>query len=308
MAKNILFIILRVSLGLFFIFSAYTKFDPIEYFEFQLVNDHLATWTLTSYLARLLIGAEFFLGLALVANVEWRRSVVKMAFAMVAAFTVYLLVGLITKGNEANCNCFGAFIKVSTKESIVKNLVLLALMGIVWRFDKGYSFRYPRIILTSLFVACTAGMFVANPIDKSYIKLAGNGQKNIPIDIDFLYTDSTLGTPSVDLRKGKHVLSFMSLSCPHCRLAALKMSVLKNQHPNISFFIVLNGDSSDVKPFVEETKITNIEHNMLLGERFVRLSGLNLPAIYLLNNGVVEEKIKYVQLNEDSLVTWVNRP
>jgi thiol-disulfide isomerase/thioredoxin len=307
MAKKITFIILRVSLGLFFIFSAYMKLFPIEYFEFQLVSDHLATWSITGYFARAIIAFEFFLGFAFVANVEWRRSVAMSALLMIAVFTVYLLVGLVMKGNEENCNCFGPDIKVSTGESLLKNVVLMVVLGLVWYFDRAFSFRYPKIILGTLLVASGLVVFIANPIDRLYIKNSSSNALYYPVDFNFLYDTTKYTKPSADLRKGKHVVAFMSLTCPHCRLAALKMGILKKNNPDLPFYNVLNGDSADLKTFFEETKSGNIESNIVLGEQFINLSGYNLPSIIMVNDGVVVKKIDYFQMTDDSLQVWLRK-
>ena len=306
MIKKIVFILLRVSLGVFFLFSGYTKLFPIEYFEFQLVNDHLSTWFFADIMARMIIAFEMFLGLAFILNIEWKRIIVKAAFVMVTLFTVYLLLTLILRGNEANCNCFGSFVKFSTKESILKNLLLLIAMGFVWYFDKAYSYKFPRIIIISLLLIANAAIFIINPIDKEYNKNLSNYIVNYKIDLDFLYKDPKYKKPPVDLRKGKHVIAFVSLTCPHCKIAALKFSVLKKQYPDLPVYFVMNGDSVDLKPFYEETKSESIPSNMVLGDQFVELSGFNLPAIYLVNNSVIEKKVIISQLTSDLLNDWLN--
>jgi len=307
MVKRVSFISLRVLLGLLFVFSAYAKIDPIEYFEFQLVNDHLANWALSSYFARAIIGFELFLGLCFLTNFDWKKLVVKSAFVMMILMTIYLLITFIFRGNEPNCNCFGNFIKVSTVESIAKNIAILLVLFLVLRFDKGYEYRFPRIILPAAFVIAMSTVYVVNPVNKEFYRSIDEKEVNYKVDLSFLYTDSTFVTPPTDLMKGKHVVAFISLTCPHCRLAALKFGIIKKQDPNIPIYFVLNGDSVNLKPFYEETKAEHIPSNIVLGRRFVFISGFSLPNIMFLNNGIVERKVSYHEITKETIEDWLSK-
>src|ERR1035437_2033460 len=115
-------IVLRILCGALFLFSGYSKLFPVEFFEYQLVGDHLANWTSAAFLARFIIGLEFFLGFALLLTFDYKNSIVKTAGLLTILFTLYLVILLFVKGNEANCNCFGQYIKMSVTESLVKNV------------------------------------------------------------------------------------------------------------------------------------------------------------------------------------------
>jgi hypothetical protein len=42
------------------------------------------------------------------------------------------------------------------------------------------------------------------------------------------------------------------------------------------------------EPFFEDTKARNIDYCVLNGRNFVYLAGLDMPAIYMVNNSIVE--------------------
>ena len=78
----------------------------------------------------------------------------------------------------------------------------------------------------------------------------------------------------------------MSKSCPHCRIAAKKLRLIKEQNSSISIYLILNGEYKKTKSFFEDTKAANIDYFILNGKKFVFLTGLKMPAIYLVNNSL----------------------
>jgi hypothetical protein len=100
----------------------------------------------------------------------------------------------------------------------------------------------------------------------------------------------------------------MSMSCPHCRIAAKKLRLIKEQNPNISIYLVLNGDKVKIKPFFEDTKAQNIDYCILNGRSFVYLAGLDMPAIFLVNNSVVENWVNYMELDQIEIENWLAKP
>jgi hypothetical protein len=70
-------------------------------------------------------------------------------------------------------------------------------------------------------------------------------------------------------------------------------------------YFVLNGDEKDLQDFFEDTGSENIPHSMLLGRNFVYLAGLDLPAIYLLNNSIIEHQMNYLDLDQSEIEKWL---
>lgn len=301
----ILGITFRILCGLLFLFSAYLKLFPIEFFEYQLVSDHLATWGSAGYLSRLLIGLEFFLGIGLLLNFDKKQLIVKTALALTLFFTIYLFAVLIFKGNEPNCNCFGEYIPMSVAESIFKNIILISILFFILKFHNGYSFKFPKVIITVLLLGSYITVFVVNPINKVFADAANQDEVGFKIDLSYLYTDSIYNKPNENLIQGKHIIACLSLSCPHCRLAALKFGIMKRTNPQLPVYFVLNGDSAKLKRFYEDTRSENISSNIVKGSRFIVLSGLKLPAIYMVNNSIVERRIQYTDVTDKDIMDWV---
>ncbi|MFN6037424.1 MAG: TlpA family protein disulfide reductase, partial [Bacteroidota bacterium] len=113
--------------------------------------------------------------------------------------------------------------------------------------------------------------------------------------------------PPSDLKEGKKILAFMSMSCPHCRIAAKKLRLMKEKNPALPVYFVLNGDDDKIKPFFEDTKANNIQFCILNGKNFVYLAGINMPTLYLVNNSMVENRINYLELDQEEVEKWLKK-
>ena len=78
------------------------------------------------------------------------------------------------------------------------------------------------------------------------------------LDLDLLYKNDTI--PNIDLRKGKHIIAFMSLTCPHCRKAGILMGMIHQEHPEIPLYMVLNGSNIWRKPYFDETHAEKVPY------------------------------------------------
>lgn len=127
--------IVKNTFGALFLFSASVKaIDPLgtaykmgEYFE----ELHLAFLNPFSlWFSVIMIVAEFLLGLALIFGYKKQGTLV-LLFIMNIFFT--FLTGFTTvTGKVTDCGCFGDFIKQTPMESFIKDLILVALLIIIY--------------------------------------------------------------------------------------------------------------------------------------------------------------------------------
>ena len=124
--NNIIKYVFRALLGILFLCSATAKLVGIDAFELYLFG--LGIFPLgTSYLlSRLVIAAEYTLGILLIANF-YPRLAFWGTLLMLVGFTAFLAV-LAATGNRDNCNCFGEWVNLNPVQSIWKNLGMLALL------------------------------------------------------------------------------------------------------------------------------------------------------------------------------------
>ena len=307
MIKKILFITLTVLLGLVFIFSGLTKLYPVELFELTLIDLKVSNWITAPVLSRLMIATEFFLGALLVLNFSLRKFTLKATAAILVVFTIYLIIQLAIEGNKGNCKCFGNVLIMSPLEAIIKNLVMLAVAVVLFIWHKGFVLPFKKLIMILVLLASLSMPFILNPPDFIMAYQARPETVGYKMNLDTLYNSTDIQKPVVDLRKGKHIIAFMSLTCRHCRIGAYKLHIIKKQRPEISMYLVLNGDNNKLEPFFADTKASNIPYIMLLGERFTDLAGFVMPAIVLVDNSIVEQKLNYLELDIDKIDAWLKK-
>lgn len=309
--KTILAHFLSICLGLVFLFSGWTKLNPIiETFEFTFIDIGIANWYVAPLLARLIIGLEFFVGVLLIAGFKLRKLTLPLSAGILLFFTIYLVLQIAIAGNTGNCGCFGEDYKMTPGMAILKNVIMLVACGLVYWLCIGWSGKNDKLWLSVVGVTAALLPFIINPVEYTYSSNNLNESVNYTLDTKLLYEPShpeKVEVPQVDFRTGKHVVAFLSLTCPHCRIAAKKFYLIKKNNPKLPIFFVLNGDRSAYQEFVDDTKATNIPYSFCLGESFINLAGVNLPRIYYLENGVVTKKVDYFELNQYRIEEWVNQ-
>jgi hypothetical protein len=307
MNKSIIVGFTSVLLGLIFIFSAYTKLFPIEIFEFSFIEIKVANWTTAPFIARLFLAMEFLLGMLLVFNFNGgNHKLAKITIGLLLVFIIYLIAIIFIEGNDGNCGCFGNYIKMTPLESIVKNIILITLTSILFLAEKKTNFSSKNYIVLASAIAATATPFILNPVTTAHPH--AENEINYELKLDSLYAKSRTETPKTDLRKGKRVIAFLSLTCPHCKIGAQKLNIIHNQHPELPIYFILNGDQSSLKSFLNESKTVSVNYSfMSLKEGFIDNAGLNLPAILWVNNNKVENRTKYTELDENLLLQWYNK-
>lgn len=308
MAKKIFLIILCSLMGVVFLYSGWTKLFPIEPFEYTFVDLGFINWQIAPFISRILIGFEFLIGVLLLLNLNLRQITYKLAIWTLVIFCIYLILLIIMVGNKGNCGCFGETIKMTPLQALIKNIMMLSIFFILYKFHEGYEVpKKWSIVITLIFACCLAFPFVRNPIELNYSAVYLNKDtQNFKLELDSLYNNATLNIPPKSLSQGKHVIAFMSMSCPHCRIAAKKMRIIHERNPQIPMYIVLNGKDEKLKLFYEDTHAEEIPHCILNGKNFVYLAGLDMPRIYLINNSIIEYDLNYIDLDQEELEKWLN--
>jgi hypothetical protein len=298
---------ISVLLGIAFIFSAYIKLFPIEFFEFSFVEINVANWLMAPFMARLFISLEFFLGILLLLNFNGGNHLLaKATLVLLIFFTIYLFAIFAIQGNSGNCGCFGTYIKMTPLESILKNIVLMSFTGILFLVPQKNNISNAKFVVLATAISSLVTPFVLNPISTNHPP--SDIEINYSLKLEALYSSEKDHKPNVDLRKGKKVVAFLSLTCPHCKLGAQKLNIIHDQHPELPIYFILNGEEAELKSFLEESKTKTISYSfMTLKEGFIENAGLNLPSILWVNNLKVENRTKYTELDADALISWFEK-
>ena len=294
-------------MGAVFIYSGYTKLYPIEPFEYSFVDIGVVNWQLAPFVSRLLIGLEFLIGLVLILHLQLKQFTYKLTISVLVVFCIYLVLLMSFSGNKGNCGCFGTHIIMTPLQALIKNAVMLAVLIILYKYHEGITLKNKKKYFLLLFAAASFAMpFILNPVVLDYSETYLNkSENNFKLELDSLYNNAQLHIPPRSLSQGKRILAFMSLTCPHCRIAANKIRVIHERNPDIPFYFILNGDEKNLKPFFDHTHVENIPYCLLLGRSFIMLAGTNMPAIYLVNNSIVEHDINYMDMDQDEIEKWL---
>jgi hypothetical protein len=309
--KRVGAILISIALGAVFIFSGYAKLLPvIETFEFTFVDAGIGNWYTAPVMARLLIGLELFIGLLLVLNYNLKRFTIPLTITVLLFFIIYLFIQIGVNGNKGDCGCFGEHHRfaMTPLQGIIKNVLMIGGALLIYFFYEGWKLKYNKLFLSFILVTILMIPFIINPIDYSYTSNNTSEKVNYPLDLDLLYhpdDTSKVEIPKVELRKGKHVIAFLSLTCPHCRIAAKKFRVIKKDNPSLPVYFILNGERSDLPGFLEDTRADNIPYSFCLGKSFIHLASAQLPRIYYIDNSIVVKKVDYFELNQYKIEEWL---
>lgn len=307
--KKVIAILLSVSIGLLFIVSAATKIYPMEPFEYQFVDIGIASWKTAPYIARFFISLEFFLGMLLILNISLRKFTLKFAITLLLIFNIYLVFKIITEGNSGNCGCFGEAIKMSPLQGILKNIgLIIACFVCYFSSDIEYwNRKWKQIIIPILLIGALCLGFFIYPINATYASAMNKAKINYRVPLVLMYSNSQKDKPKIDLTKGKHILAFLSLTCPHCRIAAKKMYVMHKKNPAIPFYFALNGDKELLSDFFDDTNTKDIPHNLFLGPKdWLQVAGFSLPNIMYIDNGIVVKKTNGLEIDQQDIEKWLS--
>ncbi len=304
---KILFFLLSSAMGLLFIYSGYSKLEPIEPFEFTFVDLGIGGWRSAPFIARFMIGLEFFIGLLLIFGLFIKRITIKLTAVSLVIFCLYLVFVIINTGDNGNCGCFGNKISMTPSEALIKNGITLISCFFLYKYYNGLNYgKFSKWLFGILFLSAFALPHILNYIDLDYSSAyLTKKEDHFKLELDSLYKDAKKNIPPTTLSKGKHIIAFMSMSCPHCRIAAKKLRIMHEKNQTISMYLVLNGEDNKIKPFFEDTKATNIDYCILNGKNFIYLAGLDMPAIYMVNNSVVENWVDYMHLDQSKIEEWM---
>lgn len=328
--KKLLLIILSIVFGATFIYSAYTKIYPIILpFEYTIVEFVKLPWLLAAITARLIIGVEAALGTLIIVHLfGYKKLVLKLSLLMLVVFSIYLVYLWATVGNDVNCGCFGDDVFMSPVQSLIKNIILIVLNIILLKHHKGFGKRIKtttvsdqvdvakttyihkesyalNIIALILFLVITTVPFI-------YAAIPGNQptwmqEDQFKIKLSALYEEGKEDAPKEDLYTGKHIISFLSLSCPHCRIAAQKMHIMHERNPDLPFYFVVAGKDEYLEDFWEDTKAIDIPHTRLQADSFTAIAGYSWPKIYYVEDSTVVAQTDYLRLNQKELEDWLKK-
>jgi|CXWL01.1.fsa_nt_gi hypothetical protein len=295
--KKILFVTGCLIVAFIFSFSAFLKLYPVEIFELTLVETGFLGWNIAPYAARILIGTELMLAIFLVLNIS-PKATLAVVLSVLCIFTIYIVFLIAFQPQIKDCGCMGLFMKFSPWESLFKNIFLIMLCMLLYKYQVVFYEKGKKLLGVSTVLLSVAFPFILNPLSNNteYVVPAKNatGYKLNLSDIQV----NDMNGKRIDLSSGKKIVCFFSMHCKFCQLAAKKISVIQQKsQKKLTVYYVFFGEKEDLENFWEEAETIKVPYAIIPVLDFFKLSGKSLPSIYFLNDGIVIKKTGFIDLD-----------
>lgn len=152
MNKQLLLKIGRLILSFLFVFGAVSKLVSMPFFDGMVAElllgenyyDHPSGMLWIQWFTRILVAAELVLGIAILQNKWFKSLVLPATLGMLVIFTIHLFYEGFKQVNgftEGNCGCFGDILPMTNLESIMKNVIGMAIGVFIWfKYNKDNVF------------------------------------------------------------------------------------------------------------------------------------------------------------------------
>lgn len=289
---------LKVLLGLVFIVSAVLKLFDMDRFEVYIYSYHFFSLNFSFIVARLAIILELVLGVGLVSHtlhkLYWWGSMV-----MLAGYTLLLIYALAV-GRTDSCHCFGDFLQLDPKQSLIKNGVMILLLLSIFKMESWKTpFRW--LLLCLIVMVSVVGVFIISPPDNYTSNY--DPDHNLQTELfDTMLDDAPLD--SLNLREGKQVVCFFSTGCEYCQMAARKLSLMQQFYgfPEKNITYLFLGNEEGVTRFYEQSESERYRDVIYPDvERLLKAVDGNLPIIVFLEDGVAAREYGFRNMNEEEV-------
>ena len=298
---NILKIIIRIGIGVFFIASAILKLISIDNFELYIYSFNIFSFTMSGLAARAIIACELLVGILLIAKVKYKEAW-WLTMLMLVGFSL-LLVYVILFRNDSNCHCMGDLVEIKPSLSLIKNLLVIALMLLI-RKEEDYRFRGRVTVLVIAILTAIAVPFALFPMDNIYNLFSKTSTKSCnEAEFNSFLQDSVM--QDIHLDEGNYIVGVVSSGCKFCRIGCLKMSemVTFNKIDSTKVLYFIWGDSTSVQKFRKETKSEPFLYVPINPVKAIRITDGAFPLFLFIQDGEVQRTADLRQLTEKEVVS-----
>lgn len=305
--NKVISIIIRILIGCVFLTSAILKYMSIEVFDLYIYEHNLFNLAITSTLTRLLIAAEFSLGIFLITNTFIRFTYIS-TYVFLIAFTIYLILQpCLFNVSLENCYCFGDKIILNHWQSILKNIVLMILLWFTnVKFYNRKKYELPLFIVVG-FVSVASFMLINAP-DYLYSKMF---HSEVRIDQE-VYKNALQNTDKfASFTTGKQLICMYSHKCKYCKNSAIKIDKIRKRNhlssENIKCIFWEKADSTGVNDFFVNNNIHKLEYTKFPVQDFLKTTKGQMPVILFSENGKIVKSITYVGISEKDLIDFLGK-
>ncbi len=292
----------RIIVGLFFIFSAYTKLFPIDEFEQYIFGHKYIGVETASLLAVGIISAELILGLFFLFNIKI-RSTSYTTLGVLIIFSGYLTY-LLIKEPESNCYCLGADYELSPLHSILKNLLLSALVIFIALKKTQNRLKFQNILFILLLIIGIATPILLSPPDFIVKNRYSIHLEDKNINISELAVYDSLETKT-KINEGNKILCFFSHKCTYCEKTAKKLSMIAEKENIKEGIVLIFYETDNVKEGWTLSDSLQFKQLTIPKEQFFKYSGKRLPAVFYTQNGKLFQKVDYRGIQQYEVIDFL---
>ena len=272
----------------------------MDQFELYVYSYHFFSLNTAFIVARLAIILELVLGIGLISHTLhklywWGSMAMLVGYSLLLWYAVHL-------GRTDSCHCFGDYLQLDPKQSLIKNGVLIVLLLSIYKMESWKTpFRW--LILSLAIMASAIGVFVASPPDN----LANSDpEHNLQVELfDEMLGDTPL--ESMHLDEGKQIVCFFSTGCEYCQMAARKLSLMQQFHgfPDDRITYLFMGDGEGVSMFYELSESHRYRDVIYPDARMLKAVNGNLPTIVFMENGKVVHEYGFRNMDEEEIKAFM---
>jgi len=293
-------LIIRLLLGVFFVGTAVLKLLSIDSFEVYIYSFGIFNYTATTFISRLLIFIELTIGISLILKICFKQ-IWWLTMLMMVGFTVFLIYAAIYR-NDSNCHCFGDFVEIDSAQSIVKNIIVLALLFLI-RKDVSHDYRpvLKKWLIAGSVVVSFVVSFVLLPMDVIYNRIySGNKDVN-----EAAFYESLSDSIFVEIREGRYLINYALAGCKYCRLGTEKVTMMLDRHgishDRLKFFV--GGSDEAISRFAEITGTSDYEHWKIPAPQFMAITYGKFPLYVFIDDGKVVKAGDFRILDDDLIMS-----
>ena len=206
---------------------------------------------------------------------------------MILGFTLFLVYAAIFR-NDSNCHCFGDIIELDPTQSIVKNIITLALLLVI-RNEQSHDYKpvLKRWLTAGVLVSSFVIAFVLLPMDVIYNKIYSDQENVNSLAFYESLNDSTYF--DMDISEGRYLINYALAGCKYCRIGAEKLTLMADRHqiPHDRIKFIIGGSDQATEHFKEVTKTSDYQHWNIPMQQLVAITYGKFPLYVFIENGKV---------------------
>jgi hypothetical protein len=277
--------------------------ENFDYFDYAIVELGFPSWNLVSYFSRILLGGLIGIGVAILFSGNRNRKLLLWYLGLsLVMLMIAILQATILPLNRTYFGLWELF-KWNVWQGPLLWFSAVISSFLIIRTDKENYLNAPNWVRILLVIVGISMPFILNYPPQ----WAVYGEKGITESQNDLMVDSLVNVKSdylhlmnpADLKSGKKLICFASLTCPFCIRAAYKLHVLKKRNPEAQCYMILTGDPSILKLFEQRTSCENVPRMLLNEPLFNKITGGGVPKIYLVDEGKITHRLPYWAIQDE---------